>query len=74
MRRVDVAEARHGLPELIRAAAAGEDVVIVGENGTGVRLVAVEMRGRPRFGSAKGMFTMRDDFDAPLDDFAPYER
>jgi len=73
MRRVEIAEARD-LAALIRAAAAGEDVVIVGENGPGVRLVVEEVRGRPRFGSAKAMFTMRDDFDAPLPDFEPYER
>jgi len=74
MRKVDVAEAQRSLPELILAATSGEDVVIVDENGSGVRLVPVAVRGGPRFGSAQGMFTMRDDFDAPLDDFAPYER
>jgi Protein of unknown function (DUF2281) len=25
--------------------------------------------GRPQFGSAKGMITMSDDFDAPLEDW-----
>lgn len=74
MRRVDVAEAQHSLPELIGATAAGEDVLIVGQNGPSVRLVAVEALLRPRFGSAKGMFTMHDDFDAPLDEFVRYER
>ena len=49
-------------------------MVIVDESGAGVRLVPVESRGRPRFGSAEGIFTMRDDFDAPLEDLAPYER
>jgi hypothetical protein len=27
---------------------------------------------RPRFGFAKGMFEMSDDFNDPLDDFAEY--
>ncbi len=27
----------------------------------------------PVFGSAKGLFRMADDFDAPLDDFADYQ-
>jgi antitoxin (DNA-binding transcriptional repressor) of toxin-antitoxin stability system len=27
---------------------------------------------RPRFGSAKGLITMADDFDEPLEDFADY--
>ncbi|WP_257670801.1 type II toxin-antitoxin system VapB family antitoxin [Parapedobacter tibetensis] len=26
----------------------------------------------PKFGSAKGMFVMHDDFDEPLDDFKDY--
>jgi uncharacterized protein DUF2281 len=27
---------------------------------------------RPRFGSAKGLITMSDDFDEPLEDFKEY--
>lgn len=27
---------------------------------------------QPKFGSAKGMFKMRNDFDEPLDDFKEY--
>ena len=69
---VDEAQAR--LSELIREASEGEEVVIAREDGTAVRLVPVEKHGGPRFGSARGMFTMADDFDAPLEDFAPYER
>jgi hypothetical protein len=30
-------------------------------------------RKTPVFGSAKGKFQMRPDFDAPLDDFAAYQ-
>lgn len=29
-------------------------------------------RRKPVFGSAKGVFKMADDFDAPLDDFKEY--
>ncbi len=43
-------------------------------HGTAVRLVPLATRNRPRFGSARGMFTMADDFDAQLGDFAPCER
>jgi len=73
MRTVDVAEAQRELTDLIRGVFDGEDVVIVGASGS-VRLVPVAPQGRPRFGCARGMFTIRDDFDAPLNDFAPYER
>jgi prevent-host-death family protein len=74
MHTVHVNEAQTRLSELIREAAQGEDIVIAREDGTAVRLVPVEPQARPRFGSARGLFTMADDFDAPLEDFAPYER
>jgi hypothetical protein len=31
-----------------------------------------ETEVRPRFGSAKGLFTLTDDLDAPLEDFKEY--
>jgi prevent-host-death family protein len=74
MYTVHVDEAQARLSELIREAADGEEVVIAREDGTAVRLVPIEQSARPRFGSARGLFTMADDFDAPLGDFAPYER
>jgi prevent-host-death family protein len=74
MYTVNVDEAQARLSDLIREAADGEEVVIAREDGTAVRLVPIEQSARPRFGSARGLFTMADDFDAPLGDFAPYER
>lgn len=74
MSTVDIGEAKARLSELIGEAAGGEEVVIAREDGTAVRLVPVRAAPRTGFGSARGMFTMADDFDAPLEDFAPYER
>jgi len=71
---LNVTEAQPRLDELIGEASGGEEVVIARDDGAAVRLVPVEARGVPRFGSARGMFTMSDDFDASLDDFAPYEQ
>ena len=31
-----------------------------------------QKKGKAKFGSAKGMFTMSDDFDEPLEDFKDY--
>lgn len=67
-------EASPRLEELIGEASSGESVVITARDGTAVRLVPVRATGTPQFGSARGLFTMSDDFDAPLEDFAPYER
>ncbi|CAA9314435.1 MAG: hypothetical protein AVDCRST_MAG68-1477 [uncultured Gemmatimonadetes bacterium] len=74
MHKVHVEEAQGRLAELIEEAAEGRDVVIAHGNGTAVRLVPVQPDARPRFGSARGMFRIGDDFDDPLEDFAAYER
>lgn len=71
---VNVQEAQRRLPELLDEVAAGKEVVIARPDGTAVRLTLLEPDRRPRFGSARGMFTMSEDFDEPLEDFAPYER
>jgi prevent-host-death family protein len=73
MTQVNLVEAQNRLPELIVAAAQGEDVVITRDERPVAKLVAVQQpKPRPRFGSAKGLITMADDFDAPLDDFREY--
>ena len=76
MRTVKLDEAQRRLPELIEEAASGGDVVISHGDGAAVRLVpvpAVEPERRPRRGGgARGLITVRDDFDDPLPDFEPY--
>lgn len=74
MAPISVEEARDRLPELMDEAAEGEEVVIARPDGTAFRLVPIEIAPRPRFGSARGLFTMADDFDAPLEDFHEYEQ
>ena len=74
MTPISVEEAQDRLPELMDEAAGGEEVVISRADGSAFRLVPVEMAPRPRFGSARGLFTMADDFDAPLEDFREYEQ
>lgn len=69
-----VEEAQPRLRELIGEASDGEDVVIARDDGAAVRLVPIGSQGVPRFGSARGLITMSDDFDEPLEEFAPYER
>jgi antitoxin (DNA-binding transcriptional repressor) of toxin-antitoxin stability system len=74
MAPISVEEAQDRLPELMEEAAGGEDVVIARADGSAFRLVPIEMAPRPRFGSARGLFTMADDFDASLEDFRDYEQ
>jgi antitoxin (DNA-binding transcriptional repressor) of toxin-antitoxin stability system len=73
MHQVKVEEAITQLPDLIDAAVNGEEIIIAKDQQHLVRLVPVSaVRPRPQFGSAKGMITMSDDFDEPLEDFQEY--
>jgi antitoxin (DNA-binding transcriptional repressor) of toxin-antitoxin stability system len=75
METLTVEEAQGRLPELIQRAHEGDvRVIIAREDGIAVRLEPVLPHGQPRFGSARGLFAIADDFDAPMADFAPYER
>ena len=73
MQEVTPDEAKQHLAELIDAALRGEDVLIARDQQHAVRLVPVtrDVRNR-RAGTARGLITMRDDFDAPLPDFDDY--
>ena len=73
MHPVKLDDAKARLPDLVSAAANGETVYIVSGDQQVVQLVPVKPETpQPRFGSAAGMFTVRDDFDAPLSDFDEY--
>lgn len=61
------------MPDLIEAAVGGDEVRIAKDDEHIVRLVPVfGMKPVPQFGSAKGLITMAEDFDAPLNDFDEY--
>ncbi|MGI8641215.1 MAG: type II toxin-antitoxin system Phd/YefM family antitoxin [Pyrinomonadaceae bacterium] len=73
MQQVTVKEAQTILSSLIQAAIDGEEVVIKCENQIAVKLVIVEKeKSRRKIGLAKGLITMREDFDEPLEDFEEY--
>ncbi|WP_420854452.1 DUF2281 domain-containing protein [Sorangium cellulosum] len=76
--QVSLDEALARLHELMGVARGGEAVVIV-HGGSAVQLVPVPMpAGRSgtqrKAGGAAGQIWMAPDFNAPLDDFAEYER
>jgi len=61
------------LLDLVAAVFKGEKVFILTDDQKAVQLISVEPPVRhPRFGSAKGLVMMADDFDAPLKDFDEY--
>lgn len=71
MRRIDITEAEGRLAELISEAAHGEEVVITRSDGVSFKLVPFA-EPRPKFGSARGLVEMSEDFDEPLEDFEAY--
>lgn len=73
MERYSLRDAQHNLRELIAEAQQGKTVVILDENEQAVQLVPLTSPGKPRkAGSARGQFSMANDFDAPLADFDDY--
>jgi prevent-host-death family protein len=71
--QVDIAEAQRRLLDLIQAAEQGEEVIITRDQQPLIQLVPLHQQmNRPQFGSARGLITIAEDFDAPLDDFREY--
>jgi prevent-host-death family protein len=71
--RVNIAEAKARLSELVKKALSGEDVVIARDNKPLLRLVPLApKRGPRRPGSAKGQIRMAPDFDRTPADFDEY--
>ncbi|HEX6038518.1 type II toxin-antitoxin system prevent-host-death family antitoxin [Longimicrobium sp.] len=57
------------LSDLVEAAEHGTEVLLMKKGEPLARLVPVRRR---KAGSARGLFTVPDDFDDPLDDFRDY--
>ena len=70
MTLVTLQEAKDTLEELMNQAASGEEVIIENADGRTFRIMPIAAtKTIPKFGSAKGLIWMADDFDAPLADF-----
>ena len=70
MTLIDYQQAQKQFTRLIELAASGEEVVIEKDNRPFVKLMAVKQNKKQRkFGSAKGMIEILEDFDEPLEDF-----
>jgi prevent-host-death family protein len=66
---VNITEARTHFSKLLKRVLKGEEVIIARAGQPIARLSPLQpKRGKRLPGSAKGMFTMSDDFDAPLPD------
>ncbi len=73
MYQVKLDDAKEQLVALVEAAVQGKAVFITKDDQSMVQLVPVfRTRRRRKFGSARGMIAMADDFDDPLVDFSEY--
>ena len=60
------------LEELLEKASQGEEIVITRDQRPVIRLVPSIRPARRQFGSARGLLTVPDDFDEPIEDMADY--
>jgi prevent-host-death family protein len=74
--QVGVYEAKTTFSRLLERVAAGEEVVITRRGEEVARLVPPAGRRTRRLGLDRGLLTVPDDFDSPLDDatLATFER
>lgn len=75
MQQINLDQASKHLPELIEAAIKGEEIIITKDDQPVAKLVPVppvKKRRPAKAGSAKGLVTIADDFDEPLEDFKDY--
>lgn len=73
MHSVSLKDAEIQLAALVEEVARGEDVIITRSDGASFRIVPVTLEvAAPKFGSAKGLIKIADDFDKPLEEFEEY--
>ena len=73
MHRIELEKAKSQMEALLQAALDGEEVIITRDAKPVVKLVPIsKSNGRRTAGTAKGMISMTEDFDEPLEDFREY--
>jgi antitoxin (DNA-binding transcriptional repressor) of toxin-antitoxin stability system len=73
MYTVALKEAEGRLAALLDEVAKGQEVVITREDGATFKIVpTAPLTPYPKFGSAKGLVHIAEDFDEPLEDFQAY--
>ncbi len=78
MQNIDVSQAQALLPSLLEAVfKKGEEIIFTRDEQPIARLssvdkINVKKAGRWEPGSAKGLVTMSENFDDPIEDFAEY--
>lgn len=73
MENIDINQAQERFHELIDMTAGGNEIIITKSGRPIAKITAIaSSKGQRRFGTAKGLIKMADDFDEPLEDFKDY--
>jgi antitoxin (DNA-binding transcriptional repressor) of toxin-antitoxin stability system len=71
--QVSLIEAAASLSNLVKAAIAGEEVILLDGDRPAIKLTPIPaIRPDRQPGSAKGLIWMSDDFEEPLEEFQEY--
>jgi antitoxin (DNA-binding transcriptional repressor) of toxin-antitoxin stability system len=72
MIQIPVKQASNELDQLLDKVAHGQELVIIGSDGSAFKLLALPRVPKPIFGSAQGLVHINDDFDDPIEGFEEY--
>ena len=74
METIDINQALPQISKLIEKAVGGEEIIITKNDRPMVKLISLQPHPKrpPLFGSDRGLISITDDFDEPLEDFKDY--
>ncbi len=72
MTQIPASKAVTELDKILGDVAGGEDVVIIGADGSAFKIVALPRTPKPIYGSARGLVKIGPDFDAPIEGLEDY--
>ena len=72
MIQISARQAVTELEKLLNQVAQGQEIVIIGSDGSAFKLMALPRTPQPIFGSARGLVSIGPDFDEPIAGFEEY--
>ena len=73
MLNIDINQTKQSFPELVEKTISNGEIIITRGGRPIAKLVPLKKTGTERkFGTAKGLIKISDDFDQPIDDFKEY--
>jgi len=60
-------------PEWVKLIQQGEEIILLQHNHPVAKIIPFPIQTKRKLGSATGLFSLSDDFNAPLNDFDDYQ-